>query len=154
MTRSPSSATNSTSSLAIHRTEGFDSCTLTMCTTFFLTFDSNFRKCTERRSRNIGTVPFVDKLYLRSAYPRSARERNELGLSLTFPSRSQYPVTHPQVFYKSSTFPSHLLIRYSFNVYCPRPKVRILSLRPKKSERCFSKAFNDSLCSSLNRILD
>ena len=55
---------------------------------------------------------------------------------------------------KFSTFPSHLLIRYSFNVYWPRPKVRILSLRPKKSERCFSKAFNDSLCSSLNRILD
>ena len=55
---------------------------------------------------------------------------------------------------KFSTFPSHLLIRYSFNVYWPRPKVRILSLRPKKSERCFSKVFYDSLCSSLNRILD
>ena len=45
---------------------------------------------------------------------------------------------------KFSTFPSHLLIRYSFNVYWPRPKVRILSLRPKKSERCFSKASQNS----------
>ena len=51
---------------------------------------------------------------------------------------------------KFSTFPSHLLIRYSFNVYWPRPKVRILSLRPKKSERCFSKASQNSGLISLD----
>ena len=43
-----------------------------------------------------------------------------------------------------------LLIRYSFNVYWPRPKVRILSLRPKKSERCFSKASQNSGLISLD----